>query len=132
MATQKQIKAAKENIRKAQKEWRSMTPRQHARAQPEGRRRAKPGTKSEGDYYRIVVRPKEEFTTFRYHDVGRRGHIQRLAGKRGSGPWDTEAWLINKEDAHVEGGKLIPDSQDAKKLLKSLGSEPKHIKADIF
>jgi hypothetical protein len=34
MATQKQIKAAKENIKKAQKEWRSMTPRQHARAQP--------------------------------------------------------------------------------------------------
>jgi len=28
-----------------------------------------------------VVRPKEEFTTFRYHDVGEKGHILRLAGK---------------------------------------------------
>ena len=36
-----------------------MSPTEHARAQPEGRARAKPGTKGEGKYYRIVVRPKE-------------------------------------------------------------------------
>ena len=50
-----------------------------------GRKRARPGTKGEGDYFRIVLRPKEEFTTFRYHDVGEKGHILRLAGKRSSG-----------------------------------------------
>jgi hypothetical protein len=132
MATEKQKEAAKENIKKAQEKWQEMTPRQHALAQPEGRKRAKPGAKGEGDYFRIVVRPKEEFSTFRYHDVGEKGHLLRLAGKRSSGSWDTQAWLIGKEDAHVAGDTLIADSEDAKKLHETLGSTPKRLKGDIF
>jgi len=132
MATEKQKEAAKKNIKKAQERWQEMTPRQHSLAQPEGRGRAKPGTKGEGDYYRIVVRPKEEFKTFRYHDVGEKGHLLRLAGKRSSGSWDTQAWLISKEDAHVSGDSLIGDTGDAKKLLETLGSTPKIQKGDIF
>ncbi len=99
MATKKQRETAKINIKKAQAKWRAMSPKEHARSQPEGRARAKPGTKGGGKYYRIVVRPKEEFVTFRYHDVGRPGHVQRLAGKRSSGSWDDQSWLISKEDA---------------------------------
>ena len=57
-----------------------MTPRKGALARPEGKKRAKPGTKGEGDYFRIVVRSKDEFATFRYQDVGEKGHILRLAG----------------------------------------------------
>jgi hypothetical protein len=95
-------------------------------------RRAKPGAKGEGDYYRIVVRPKDEFDTFRIHDVGKAGHIQRLAGKRSSGSWDTQVWLISQEDAHVEGGELIADSNDAKNVLENLGSKPEHIEGDRF
>ena len=53
MATDKQKAAAKENIKKAQKRWQEMTPEEHALAQPEARKRAKPGTKGEGDYFRI-------------------------------------------------------------------------------
>ncbi len=127
-----QSKAAKENIKKAQSAWQSMSPRQHSLAQPEGRRRAKPGTTGEGDYFRIVVRPKEEFVTFRYHDIGKPGHIERLAGKRKSGSWDTQTWLIGKKDAHQEGSTLVADTDDAKEILDILGSEPQHIKADIF
>ncbi len=132
MASQKQQLAARRNIRKAQAKWKGMTSRQHAIAQPEGRKRTKPGVKGEGKFYRIVVRPKEEFTTFRNQDVGKPGHIQRLAGKRSSGSWDTEAWLISKEDAHVENGKLVPDSADAKQVLGELGSEPEYVEGDIF
>lgn len=132
MATTKQKTAARENIKKAQQKWQGMTPRQHALAQPEGRMRAKPGTKGEGDYFRIVVRPKEEFTTFRYHDVGEKGHLQRLAGKRSSGSWDTQSWLISKNDAHLDGDTLVADSEDARKLLATLGSKPKRIKGDVF
>ncbi len=132
MPTTKQKAAAKKNIKKAQKRWQEMTPRQHAIAQPEGRMRAKPGTKGEGSYYRIVVRPKEEFTTFRYHDIGQKGHLQRLAGKRSSGSWDTQSWLISKEDAHLRGENLIADTKDAKDLLAKLGSRPKHLKGDVF
>jgi len=97
-----------------------------------GIKREKPGAKGEGEYLRIIIRPREEFATFRIHDVGSTGHIQRLAGKRSSGSWDTQAWLISKEDAHVENGKLVADSQDAKEVLEKLGSEPEHIKGDRF
>lgn len=132
MATKDQKKAASENIKKAQKKRQDMTPREHAQAQPEGQKRAKPGTTGEGDYYHIIVRPKNEFTTFRNQDVGDKGHILRMAGKRSSGSWDTHAWLISKEDAHVEGNTIIADSEDAKKLLETLGSKPTLVKGDIF
>jgi hypothetical protein len=132
MATDKQKEAAMENIKKAQRKWQEMTPRDRALAQPEGKKRAKPGTKGEGDYFRIVVRAKEQFTTFRYQDVGDKGHILRLAGKRSSGSWDTQAWLISKDDAHVEDDTLVADTDDARRLIEGLGSKPKHDKGDVF
>jgi len=108
-----------------------MTPREHAIAQPKGRARAKPGTKGEDKYYRIVVRPKEEFVTFRYHDVGQPGGIQRLAGKRSSGSWDDQAWLISKKMAHIEGNTFVADTPEAQEILDVIGPV-KHIKGDIF
>jgi hypothetical protein len=132
MATDKQKEAARENIKKAQERWQEMTPRERALAQPEGRKRAKPGTKGEGDYFRIVLRPKDEFVTFRFHDVGDKGHVMRLAGKRSSGSWDTQAWLIAKGDAHVEGDTLVGDTDDARKVIAALGSKPKHVQGDVF
>ena len=132
MTTTKQMEAAKENIKLAQQRWQEMTPRQRALAQPQGRKRAKPGTKGEGDYFRIVVRPINEFTTFRYHDVGEKGHILRLAGKRSSGSWDTHAWLISKGDAHIESDTLVADTDDARNIIETLGTKPMHVKGDIF
>src|SRR5919204_6414091 len=104
MATTKQREAARRNIKKAQAAWKSMSHQQHARAQPEGRKRKKPGTGGQGDYFHVTVRDKKDFVTFRTQDVGEPGHVQRVAGKRESGSWDTATWLISKEDAHVEGG----------------------------
>jgi hypothetical protein len=132
MATQKQTQAAKRNIKKAQSRWKSMSHREHAASQPEGRGRQKPGTTGRGNYYHVEVRPKSEFTTFRTQDVGEGGHLQRVAGKRSSGSWSTATWLINKEDAHVEGEKLVPDTKDAKDLLKKLASKPVHLSGDRF
>jgi hypothetical protein len=79
-----------------------------------------------------VVRPKEQFVTFRNHDVGQAGHLQRLSGQRSSGSWSTQAWLISKDDAHIEGERLVADSRDAKSLLRKLGSKPVHEKGDVF
>lgn len=132
MVTKKQEKAAKENIKKAQKKWKSMTPRQRAIAQPQGRKRAKPGSKGEGDYIRIVVRDKDQFSSFKTHDVGDKGGIQRIAGHRPSGSWDTQAWLISKDIAKKVGNTLETIDKDVKNLLKELGSKPKHLKGDIF
>jgi hypothetical protein len=132
MATQKQKAAARKNIKKAQAAWKSMSHREHARAQHEGRARTKPGAGGEGTFYRITVRPKDEFVTFRTQDVGEPGHVERLAGKRESGSWDTQAWLISKQDAHVEDGKLVADTAEAREALEKLGSTPVHVKGDIF
>ena len=132
VSTHKQKEAAKENIKKAQQRRQEMTPREHADAQPEGSMRAEPGTTGEGDYFRIVLRPKEQFTTFRSHDVGEKGHVIRLAGKRFNGSWNTQAWLIHKGDAHLEGDTLVADTDDARKIIAALGAKPKLAKGDVF
>ncbi|MDA8128702.1 MAG: hypothetical protein M0Z73_08425 [Betaproteobacteria bacterium] len=132
MTTEKQRTAARTNIRKAQAAWASMSSRQHAMAQPEGRARKRPGTGGEGNYYHVEVRRSKDFATFRTQDVGDPGHIQRVAGKRGSGSWDTVKWLISKDDAHMEHKHLVPDSREAKEVLSKLGSPPVHLKGDIF
>jgi len=132
MVTLKQRQAAKKNIKKAQTRWKSMSSREHSRAQPEGRGRKKPGTTGKGNYYHVEVRPKSEFATFRTQDVGDQGHLQRVAGKRSSGSWATATWLISKDDAHVEDDKLVADTKEAKDLIKKLGSKPVHLSGDRF
>jgi len=128
MTTEKQKEFAQENPQ----ERAAQTSQEKPLSRPKRSKRAKPGTKGEGEYFRINVRPKDEFTTFRYQDVGEKGHILRLAGKRSSGSWDTQVWLISKDDAHIEGDTLVADTEDARSLIEALGSKPKHIKEDVF
>lgn len=127
MATRSQ--AARANIKKT---WRPMSSRARATAQPEGRGRAKPGATGRGEYYHIEVRPSSEFTTFRTQDVGAPGGIERVAGKRSSGSWDTQKWLISKGHAHVEDGRIVAETSDAKEVLRELGSKPQHVAGDRF
>jgi len=97
-----------------------------------GRARKKPGSGGSGDYYHVEVRERGNLKTFRTQDVGDPGHLQRVAGKRESGSWTTVKWLISKEDAHVEQGKLVPDTSDALELIGKLGSQPVQVKGDRF
>jgi len=94
--------------------------------------RKKPGSTGRGDYYHIEVRPARDFVTFQTQDVGKRGHIQRVAGRRSSGHWATVKWLIGKEDAHMQDSKLVPDTKDAKNVIEQLGSQPVHMIGDRF
>ena len=94
--------------------------------------RAKPGSTGQGNYYHIELRDGGDFETFRTQDVGDRGHLQRVAGKRSTGSWSTVKWLVSKEDAHVEDGKLVGDSQEAKDLIRKLRSRPTQIRGDRF
>ena len=94
--------------------------------------RKSPGSGGRGNYYHIELRRNEDFETFRTQDVGDPGHIQRVAGKREGGSWATVKWLIEKSDAHVEDGRLVGDTQDAKDLLRRLRSRPVHISGDRF
>ena len=97
-----------------------------------GRVRAKPGTRGKGRYYRVIVRPKTEFSSFRVQDVGGIGGVERLAGKRKNNTWDTQAWLIPKNQAHVSSGVLIGNTANVKNVLSKLGSKARRVKADVF
>lgn len=101
-------------------------------AKSQSRTRKKPASGGQGDYYHVEVRDRGDFETFRTQDIGEAGHLQRVAGKRSSGSWATVKWLISKEDAHVEHGKLVGDTKDAKDLIKKLGSPPVHMSGDRF
>jgi hypothetical protein len=101
-------------------------------AESKGRARKKPGSGGSGDYYHVEVRERGNLKTFRTQDVGDPGHLQRVAGKRESGSWTTVKWLISKEDAHVENGRLVPDTKEARELIEKLGSQPAHVSGDRF
>jgi hypothetical protein len=129
MATARRKQAARKNVKKAPKPWRGMSSR--ARVEPQ-RTRAKPGSSGEGAFFHIEVRPRREFRTFRTQDVGEAGGVERVAGKRGSGSWDTQKWLIAKTDAHIENGRLVADSAEAHEVLETLGAAPAHLGGDRF
>ena len=95
-------------------------------------RRQKPGSGGSGNYYHVEVRDGSDFETFRTQDVGDPGHLQRVSGKRASGSWATVKWLIGKEDAHVEDGKLVGDTKETRDLIRKLGSKPVQVRGDRF
>lgn len=98
-----------------------------------GRARKKPSTGGKGKFYRIVVRSKYDFDNFRVQDVGSKGHLERLAGHRPSGSWDTVSWLISKDDAEAKGGKLVITNKKVKdSLAKAMRGPVKHVKGDVF
>jgi len=96
------------------------------------RKRLKPGSRGGGRFFHIELRPSEQFTAFRVQDVGRPGGVERVAGRRPSGSWDTAKWLVEKSHAHLEDGRLVPDSVEANQLFAGLGSLPVHIEGDRF
>lgn len=85
-----------------------------------------------GRFYRIEVRPKGQFVAFRTQDVGERDGLERIAGKRSSGSWDTATWLVEKDKAHVAGERLIIDDPKAKTVLKQIRRPITHKKGDVF
>jgi hypothetical protein len=96
------------------------------------RPRRRPGTGGKGQYFRIEVRPGTRFVTYRLHDIGRKGHTKRLAGRRAGGAWATKSWLILKSDAHVSNGKLVIDHPRARAALRGIRGPIRHLKGDIF
>lgn len=130
--TKKQVSAARKNIKKAQNAWQGMTPRQRALAQPEGRKRKKPGTTGKGKFFRIELRPKRDFVSFRVQDVGGKGGLERLAGRRTSGSWATVSWLVSKDHARIRNGELVISNAKDKSILKQLRGAIIHVKGDVF
>jgi hypothetical protein len=94
--------------------------------------RAKPGATGGGRFFHIELRPSRDFVGFRVQDVGGPGGVERVAGQRPNGSWDTAKWLVEKSHAHVEDGHLVADSLEAEKVLSSLGSAPVQVSGDRF
>lgn len=92
-------------------------------------RNKKDDKKEQTGYFRIRVRPAENFVTFRMQQIGNPGYIQRVAGQRKSGNWDTQTWLIPKKDARVEGNKLVIDSEI---VLGAIKGAITRVKGDMF
>ena len=96
------------------------------------RQRAKPGSSGKGRFFHIQVRPNAQFARFRVQDIGARGGIERVSGQRSNGSWDTVKWLVEKNHAHIHGGRLVADTAEARKLLRTLGSAPVQTAGDRF
>jgi len=90
------------------------------------------GAKKQSGFFYIEVRPKDEYKTFRTRDAGEQDGIERVVGQREDGSWDTVKWLVSKEMAHVENGRLVADHLGAKELFNRLDSEPRHIEDNRF
>ena len=95
-------------------------------------KRKAPGSTGKGKFYRIELRPKSQFTSFRMQDVGKKGGLERLAGHRPSGSWDTATWLIEKSKASVVKGHLKITGAKEKSVLKQIKGPIVHVKGDIF
>jgi hypothetical protein len=100
-----------------------------AASKPRGR--AKPGARGGGGFFRIETAPGRRFIAFRYHDVGKKEGVERVASQRPDRTWDTAGWLLSKDLAHVERGRLVPDTVDARKVLSALGAT-RHVGGDRF
>lgn len=99
----------------------------------ESNKRKAPGSTGKGDFYHIELRPSDEFVFFRNQDVGEKGGLERVAGKRADGSWDTQAWLIAKTNAHVSSnGRLVIDEEDEKSILDQIEEPILHVEGDIF
>lgn len=95
-------------------------------------KRKAPGTTGKGKFYRIEIRPKGQFSSFRMQDVGKKGGLERLAGHRKSGSWDTVSWLIAKDKAEIVKGHLKITGKKDQSVLKQIKGPIVHVKGDIF
>lgn len=84
-------------------------------------------------FYRIEVRHRKGFTTFKKDDVGKKGGLVRVCGKREDGKWVTIRWLVSKKDAHVDAERnLILDDPRVRAMLKNIRGRIVHVKGIIY
>lgn len=96
------------------------------------KKRKEPGSTGKGRFYHIELRPKSDFVFFHTQDVGKKGGLERVAGRRKTGSWATVSWLVSKDDAHKEGKTLIIDEKKAKTVLKQIEGPISWKRGDIF
>lgn len=133
MSTKKQQPVTHKHTKEGQAMAENILHRKHSAKQTEKSPQKQSTIGGRGMFYRIEVRPDGEFKTFRTHDVGESGHVERLAGKRADGTWDTVTWLVNKSDAHISSNdELVIDDPKARTVLKQIRGKILHKKGNVF
>lgn len=78
-------------------------------------------------YIRVRIINPDRFIegSFRTHDVGRKGHTKRIAGRlQSTGKWATQAWLFDKK-------QLPKDPKMQETYLKALGIPYARLESEI-
>jgi hypothetical protein len=119
-------------VKQAQKIWRNMTSDQH-NTTPEGQGRTSQSEhESAGSFFRITVRPKEQYVSFRNYNVDGSSGLIRVAGRKRSGTWDTHAWLLSKDSAHQEDDYLLAETEEARNLFSGFSDYPTRVAGDEY
>jgi hypothetical protein len=96
--------------------------RVRGRWKPSGRR----------SYFRINLRPADRYVGFRSETLGPPGHIIRIFGKSPGRGWEVQAWLISKNDAHIQDGMLAPRTESARMVLRGIVDGIHQTGVDLF
>lgn len=86
----------------------------------------------EGKFFYIEILHSQEYKRFRIQNVSEKTGIERVRGQRANGLWETIKWIISKEIAHAEDGKLVADSEEAQELFDKIGIVPQHIEGNRY
>jgi hypothetical protein len=89
-------------------------------------------TASKRGYFRIIIRPRKQFVAFRTLGAEAPSSVQRLTNHQPMSIRPNQTWLLSKEIAHVEKGRIIPDTSEAVELLAAFGHQPVHQRDDLF
>ncbi len=89
-------------------------------------------TDGESKFFHIEILPTQNYKRFRMQSVGEKVGIESVGGQRTNGEWETIKWIISKDIAHVEDGKLIARNRDAQELFDRIGFVPQHIEGSRY
>jgi hypothetical protein len=120
------------SITEAQRIWRRMSSEYCINISKTLRERRVLLMQQSKNYFRIIVRPEDKYKSFRHKDIGAQGRIIRVSGRKNSGSWDTQAWLISKDYAYQEDEKLIAESDEVRDLFEGFSGPPKRLEGDTY
>lgn len=85
-----------------------------------------------GQYYRIVVRPRDSFTAFKSEPMSDDGMLQQIHGRLPNKKWTTHAWLVDQKGANKKGSTLVGTTASVTHLFRVLNKKITHVEDDIY
>jgi hypothetical protein len=74
----------------------------------------------EDEYYYLTMESDDEFILFKSETIGADNQSHMIKAKEKNGRWKVKEWIINKDDAHMEGNYLVGDDPEVKEILDEL------------